>query len=278
MRQSSITTHDGIDLFVRSYETENSKARIIACHGFMDHSGRYASEAEWFNQNGYDFIIYDHRAHGHSGGKPKAYIHDFNHFVKDLKTVNNHINNDDKPFFLFGHSMGGLVQLSYLLDHYTEDQNFKGVLFSAPFLMPDKNTAPLLQKMSGFVAAVLPKLKTIKLDVNEISTDPVQVKAYAEDPLNYTEGIYAKSGFELLKQLKKVAPRFQEFSFPFIIQHGTIDKLAEPQGSQLLFEQSKSEDKELIKLEGIKHEITRDVSKKEVLEKYTAWMDDRLSP
>ena len=56
--------------------------------------------------------------------------------------------------------MGGLVQASLLVEKDYIVNNFKGALFSSPLLMAAKDMAPLLQKLSGIVGALFPKMKT----------------------------------------------------------------------------------------------------------------------
>ena len=55
-------------------------------------------------------------------------VHDFHYDVTALlKQANPNL-----PLFLYGHSMGGLTVLSYLLNN--PDLNISGVILSAPFL------------------------------------------------------------------------------------------------------------------------------------------------
>ena len=150
------------------------------------------------------------------------------------------------------------------------------MLLSAPLLMPNADMAPLLQKLSGAVSALFPKLKTVKLDPEELSRDPLIVSSYLNDPLVCHEGIHARTGFCFLKEMKKDQEVFQEITLPFIIQHSKADKLTEHSGSEMLFENASSEDKLFISLDHYKHEITRDINNEQVLEDYLSWMEERL--
>ena len=82
--------------------------------------------------------------------------------------------------------MGGLVQCSHLLNN-DPPANFKGAIFSAPFLKPDRNTAPILQKVAGIVAALAPRLRVLDLDPTTISRDPDEIEKYINDPLIYSD-------------------------------------------------------------------------------------------
>jgi alpha-beta hydrolase superfamily lysophospholipase len=268
---------NGLQLRTNTWLIDNAKADIFFVHGFGEHSKRYFSEAQYFNSLGFNFYAYDQRTHGESEGKTRAYIDDFNLYINEFGEFLQHFECGKKrPFFLMSHSMGGLVLLSYLINSKERKPNYLGCAFSSPFLMPNKDTAPLLQKIAGIVAIFAPKLKTVKIDAKEISRDPKEQQSYINDPLNYHDGIYAKTGASLLKQMKKIKPFFNTFKDPFIIQHGTIDQLAEFQGSQSLYDDSQSTDKTFIPLEGYKHEITRDIDFGIVRDNFGKWMEARI--
>lgn len=276
MKQSTFQSHDSLVLYDYAWTTNQAKADIAFVHGFFEHAGRYDSEAKFFNKHGINFFSYDQRTHGLSEGKPRSYVASFKNYLKDYKIFLDRFTlGQERPYFLFAHSMGGLVQCSYLLNQ-TPPKNFKGAIFSAPLLMPDSNTAPLLQKLAGFIAAIAPKMKVLALDPNNISRDKVEIEKYINDPLIYTDKMYASSGAQLLKQMKIVQPQFSKFNYPFIILHGADDKLAELNGSRLLFEKSKSEDKTLEELVDNKHEITRDLDKEKVLGLILDWINKRI--
>ena len=271
-----IQGQENLDLKLRSWTCRKPIADILFCHGFQEYAGRYDNEASFFNEAGINFFSFDQRTHGESGGKYRSYIDSFDNYVKDLDLVKRHFNlGNERPLFLMGHSMGAAVIFKYVLKLKDRGQ-IKGVLFSAPLLKSDENMAPLLQKMSGFIGRLLPKLKTIKLDTSAISSDPEQVKIYESDALIYKKGIYAKSGAELLQELEKLQEQFKAFDLPFIIQHSKSDKLTSFKGSQWLYEQSPSNDKSLIPLEDLGHEIMKDRTSTEVLKRFKDWILNRI--
>lgn len=272
---ANITTADKLSLTTHSWTVPMPKAKIIFVHGFFEHGFRYKREAEYFNQEGINFYTYDQRSHGLSDGKYRSYVDNFQHYVDDYELFLNSPPKSTVPTFLFAHSMGGLVLVSYLL--YTSNKiDNKGIILSAPLLMPDKNTAPLLQKMSGIVGTLFPRLKTIKIDANAVSSDPKEVEKYTSDPLNYTDKMYASSGYHLLKQMKKVQGDMTKFEWPYLILHGTDDKLAEIEGSRLLHSLASSEDKQFVELKDYRHEITRDIGHEHVLETILNWINKRI--
>lgn len=276
MLATKIKSHDDLELHMHSWTTKSAKADILFLHGFFEHSGRYNKEALTLNKKGYNVYAYDQRSHGQTQGKYRSYIQDFKNYLQDYKQVITTLKlGAERPFFLMSHSMGGLVSCSYLLENAVA-KNFKGAIFSAPLVLPDSNTAPLLQKISGVVGTLLPRLKTIQIDPNHISRDPKEITLYTTDPLNYTDKMYASSGYQLLKQMKAIKPNLSQLKIPFIILHGTDDRLAEFAGSQLLYDQAVSEDKTFIPLPDYKHEILKELDNDLVWSKITTWMDQRV--
>jgi len=136
--------------------------------------------------------------------------------------------------------------------------------------------APMLQKVSHILGNLLPKLKTISPDPNEISRDPSVVKDYINDPLIYHDKVHARSGQQLLKQMQSIRPKYSSFKFPVLILHGTDDKLAEFEGSERFFNECLSNDKSFIPLKDFKHEITREIGKEKVLQSIANWYDERI--
>lgn len=276
-QNKSLNTPDGIELNLNAWITEHAIADVIFCHGFMEHSGRYQDLAEYLSERKINLYGFDARHHGKSSGEPRAYLSDFSKLIQDFKQVFEYYRRDStRPTFLFGHSMGGLEVVSFLLENKHVQNEIQGILLSAPLLQPNADMAPILQKLSGIVSAVLPKLKTIKIDSSEISRDPERIIAYNTDPLICRTGIHAKTGDVFLQQMKWVSERFDQLNCPFIIQHSKSDKLTEHDGSKLLFETASSEDKVFISLDEYKHEIFRDLNSDQVLEDYFTWISDRI--
>lgn len=277
MKREKINAPDQSLIHLNAWTLDEPRADIILSHGFQEHSGRYEKEAAFFNRAGFNFLAYDLRGHGLSDGQPRAYIDDFSLLTEDLETVYTHYVQDNRrPVFLFGHSLGGLVTVSFLINKPRYQEHINGMLLSAPLLMPNADMAPLLQKLSSVVSKLMPKLKTVKLDPNELSRDPGVVAGYINDPLVCHQGIHARTGYRFLQEMKKNQKLFDQIHTPFIIQHSKADRLTEHAGSQLLFETASSEDKVFVSLDEYKHEITRDQQNEQVLEDYLVWMEQRL--
>ena len=73
-----------------------------------------------------------------------------------------------------------------------------------------------------------------------------QVKAYQDDPLVYHRGIKARwSVVSLLRTAEEIEQRLGEITWPYLLMHGSEDRLILDKGSEKLHAESKSEDKTL---------------------------------
>ncbi len=270
-----LTAPDDTKLYNVAWQVDNPKGVVIFVHGYAEHIERYDYEAEKFNEAGYSVFGYDHRAHGRSDGKD-CYIQDFDQYCLDLKEVINYLA-PTVPLYIYGHSVGALITIKYLLDHQTDEvAQIQGLLFTGAALQVSKDLSPILQKLSGILGRLTPKLKAVKLPADGMSKVPEEVEKYNNDPYNYRGGIYARSGFEILKATKQVNERLHEVTLPFLAMHGSDDKIIDKDGTIQLHKAAKSEDKTLKIWEGLAHEISRSYDKEQVLGTMTSWIDERI--
>lgn len=263
---------DNTSLYTISNTVTDAKANIIFLHGYTEHMGRYGWMTEQMNLVGINVFAYDHRGYGKSEGE-RAYINRFSQYTDDLDVYLNQIKMPELPTYLMGHSMGSLIGVDYLV-HHSEHQ-FTGFISSAGALKIDESISPFLRKISGIMSKIAPHLKTIKLDPNALSRDPKEVVKYFTDPAVYHGGTKARLGFEMLEAMKSAQNNFQKINLPVLILHGTEDKLADPLGSQWMYDKVSSTDKKIEYFEGLYHEIMNEPEKDAVMNVVTTWIKER---
>ena len=277
-REGYFDGSDGIQLYEQWWLPEAGaevKGTVVVVHGLAEHSGRYAHVGQFLARHGYVAAALDHRGHGKSGGGHSAFVQHYQQWLADLDIFLGKVRaeNGSKPLFLLGHSLGGLISTAYVLQ-YKPDLN--GVLLSGAALKIGDDIPPAMIQLSGILGAIVPKMPTIKLNNSSVSRDPAVMKRYDDDELNYRGGIPARTGAEINRATQFAQAHFGEFKLPVRIMYGTGDLLADPRGSQMLYEQAASTDKTLRPYQGLYHEIMNEPEKEMVLGEILEWLDDRL--
>jgi len=131
-------------------------------------------------------------------------------------------------------------------------------------------------KLAIILSKIFPKLKTIKLDSNDISHDPEIVKKYQTDPLVYNGGIPARTGAELNGAVTRVQSQALKFNMPVLIMHGSGDKMADPEGSKTFYQNISSKDKTLKIYDDFFHEIMNEIEKERVYSDILNWLEERV--
>jgi alpha-beta hydrolase superfamily lysophospholipase len=265
---------DGLELYYQCWRPEGEpKAVLAVVHGFGEHSGRYGNVVDWFVPKGYAVYALDLRGHGRSPG-PRGYINAWSEFRGDVKKLLElvHEREPDRPVFLLGHSMGGLIVLEYVLHH---PEGLVGVISSGPVLA-QAGVSPFLVLMSRVLSGIAPRLTLdTGLDATAISRDQAVVDAYVNDPLVHSKGT-PRLGTEMTKAYEWTQAHAAEMSIPLLIVHGSVDRLAPPEGSRAFYDKVKFDDKERQVYEGYYHEVFNDIGKEKVLATVETWVEQRL--
>jgi alpha-beta hydrolase superfamily lysophospholipase len=253
-----------------------TKAVLLVVHGLAEHSGRYMNLVHHFLPLGYAVYAIDHLGHGRSEGA-RVYVERFTDYTDTLAAFRGMIRNlqKDKPVFLVGHSMGGLIGALYLLDHQGE---LAGAVLSGPAVkIPDN--IPAVTIFLGKVLSVLtPRLGLIAPpEASGVSRDPAVVRAYETDPLVYRGKMTARLGSEILKAMRRVATEASRIGLPILILQGSADLLVDPSGAQMLHDRVASPDKRIILYEGLYHEVFNEPEHDRVLRDVETWIEAHLA-
>ena len=151
------------------------KAILLVAHGISEHSGRYMNVVNHFVPAGYAVYGIDHIGHGKSDGK-RVCVERFQDYTKTLKKYFDMIRGwqPEKPIFLVGHSMGGLISSAYLLEHQDE---LTGAVLSGPGIKVPDNISNAVIFAGKILSVVMPKAGIIQLDAEGICRDPAVVDA-----------------------------------------------------------------------------------------------------
>lgn len=276
MNETTFTfqTFDGQNLFGRAWcPSERAQAVVGLIHGLGEHSGRYTHVAEWFGKERIALIAFDLRGHGRSEGK-RGDAPSFESYMRDLDAFQQQIEArfDKMSCFYYGHSMGGLLMLNYLI---RRQPKILGAISSAAGLHTPLTQQKLKLALVQTLSRWMPKLAIPSgLDANAISRDQNVVQRYRADPLVH--------GLVTLRMAQATIPAidfvFQhadQIGVPLLILHGTADRLTFSSGSEELAR--KVPKGQLILFEGLAHELHNEPEKEKVFQTELKWMMDLIA-
>ena len=285
-----VETRDATTLHTQLWEPEG-EPRFVVCivHGQGEHVGRYEQVAHELNAIGGLVFGPDHRGEGRSGGR-RGHIEGFEHYAEDLLDVLRDTREalgpargpDQLPWFIWAHSMGGLITLTYLLDH-AEALPLRGVVVSAPLLGLAMKVGPLKELLVRGVARLLPTLAVpTGIDPSAICRDADVVRRYAEDPRRTTK-ITTRWAVSMEQAIARVEAQLASIRVPMYWYVGTGDLICDHTATQRVFASlpaAAEHDQSLELWPGYYHELHNEPAKLRapVIAKVHAWIEARLDP
>ncbi len=274
--ETKLDGKDSTSFYIQGWEPEDRKpkASIILVHGLGEHTGRFAHVGKVLTEAGYVLAGFDLRGHGKSAGarghSPSldAYMQDIHQFFQWTKE-----RYPDLPQFLYGHSLGGLLSLTYAIQY---GKGLKGVMVTSPGLRTALQEQRAKVTLVRLLGSLLPGVTVPSgLDPALISRDPEVVQAYVHDPLvHYNTSL--GFGKAALSAIELCFTRAREFPVPLLIMHGKCDKIAYPSGSEDFAKLAEAAGCEVtLKLwDDLYHEIHNEPEKAQVFQFMIEWLDE----
>jgi alpha-beta hydrolase superfamily lysophospholipase len=224
-------------------------------------------------ERGYALYAPDHRGHGRSEGD-RAIIDRLDNAVSDLDAMVElaRSRHSGTRLFLLGHSMGGAVALAYAIRH---QDKLDGLVLSAP-LAALEAASPATRFAGRVLSAIAPKAGVYTIDSTAVSRDPQVVLDYDADPLNYHGKLAARTVKEVSDAVGDFPDEVGRLTLPILTMHGTADRLTPPEGSEMIIERAGSEDRSIIRYDGLYHELLNEPERERVLADIVDWTDARL--
>jgi len=278
---------DGVALHTELWRPEGAPTMVVVIvHGGAEHVSRYERLADELTAMGAIVFGPDHRGQGRSGGVP-GHVESFEQYADDLLALLRHYaallgescSPSAIPWFSWGHSMGGLISLTYLLDHQ-HDFQLRGALISAPLLGLTMKVGALKRFAVLGVAKLLPRMKVpTGIPPEFICRDPAEVERYRKDPRRVTT-VTPRWAVAMEEAIARVVREVGRIELPMHWYLGTGDKIVDPELTQQVFASlphPKDHDQTMKVWPGYYHELHNepDELREPVMAEARAWLNSR---
>ena len=271
-RVEHVTARDGTTLLTRHWAVPTGEpwASILLVHGIAEHCGRYEHVGSRLAELGVDAHAFDLRGFGGSSG-PRASVDRWSQLHDDLEERLAAVRAiaPSRPLALYGHSMGGLIALGYVMDARARPDL---LVLSAPAIGAD---VPLWQRLvAGPLRRLAPNLLIANnLDAARLASDPAVGEAYLSDPLNQHKTT-VRFGHALFAEQKRVVAALDRLSLPTLVIHGADDELVPTRTSATLDGRSGVTRRVY---PNTRHELHNEPVGPQVVAEMVDWIRDRVS-
>jgi alpha-beta hydrolase superfamily lysophospholipase len=262
--EHNLQSAGGLRLYAQRWRPHGEPRTVVAIvHGIGEHSGRFKKIVEHLVPRGHAVYAVDLRGHGRSPGQ-RGHLMSWSEYREDVKALLGWIAEQEPgcPVFIYGHSMGGLIVLDYILRH---PEGLSGAVVSGVAL--DSAVA----SPSLIAAAILfPRIwPTFRIKVNlkpeALCRDPEVVADYLADPLTHRE-CSARWAAEAVAAGQYVRTHASELRVPLLMLHGEADSINYASGTRTFFEAVRLPDKKMHLVPGGYHEPHSDPGYDQVLQ------------
>ena len=247
-----------------------ARAVVYVLHGVAEHSGRYEHVGSALAGRGFETVATDHRGHGRSGGR-RGHVDRWSQYLDDVEDQMAEIRGLGLPVVMLGHSLGGLMALSYCVEGRPAPDL---LAVSAPALGYALDSPQKLLYLVGPVLASLAGAApvTINRDLSLLSADPKVTAGAAADPL-WNGEVTVSLGWQLLRAMARTRARLDRLEVPVMCVHGGDDRLVPAASSEILASAAGAERRVY---EGLRHEVFNEPAGLAVLAEVIDWIESNL--
>lgn len=244
-------------------------ASVLIVHGLGEHSGRYDHVARRLAANGIDVHGFDLPGFGASGGR-RAWLDRWSDYHDDVEARLVHVRElaRGRPVVLYGHSLGGLVALGYVL---TERPKPDLLVLTGPAI--DSDVPGWKRTAARILSGVAPRLQIRNgFDGSILSRDPAVGAAYVADPLNYGRTT-TRLAAEAMREQERVRASLDTLTVPTLVLHGGQDTLVPSTASEPL--EGRAGVTRIV-YDGLRHEVHNEPEWESVIEDVVGWLRQHI--
>ena len=181
-----------------------------------------------------------------------------------------------------GSSMGGLIIVHAVLK--SDKGTIQGAILHAPAITihPDTRPSSLVEHASKLMLRFIPKIPLVKANKGKNSSPEVSQRNESEkdaDPLFYSGRLRIGTGLAILGALEEIENEMHRFDTPYLLQHGTADRVCHLDGSKRFHEKATAQDKTFITYQTAQHDLMHEPDHivQKLMQDLTNWLNDRCS-
>jgi acylglycerol lipase len=268
--ESGARSRDGIELATYIWPAPDTRAHVLLIHGVAEHAGRYEHVASRLGRAGLAMHAFDLRGFGRSGGH-RAYVDRWPKYHDDLEGRFTELRRtaDGRPIVLYGHSMGGLIALGYVLADPPRPLPDLLVL-SAPAI--DATVPAWKRRLADILGVAVPRFAIANtFPKGVLSSDPAVETRYLADPLA-VHRTTARLGLEFFREQERVKRALAAggaLPMKTYVLHGEDDRLVPEWASRSL---DARENVTRRVYPGLRHETHNELSGAAVVDDTIAWI------
>ncbi len=268
---------DGTRLFARWFTpllpASSPVATVVITHGLGEHSSRYGHVIQHLLTHGYEVVTYDIRGHGRSAGR-RGDTPSFQAFLDDLGCVVGWVK-QRRPtprLFLYGHSMGGLITLSFTLE---DREPLSGVIAASTWLRLTFQPPWWKLFIGRIMRHVYPGFRQFTgLDPMRLSHDIPFLTSMPDLELSHHQ-LSARLFYGALEACDRVMRSAHQIKTPLLLLHGQADPITSWIATQEFYELAGPTDKTLRLYPDFAHETHNERDRHVVLNDITDWLNHR---
>jgi lysophospholipase len=269
------TGRDGLRLYWRSEQPENSRAHVAVVHGYGDHIGRYRPTFDALCAEGFAVHGFDYRGHGRADGR-RGFCELWTDYLDDLTSFWARVRQEagERKVFLLAHSHGALMAVHLLGRGGLE--GMAGLVLSAPYFqlaLTPPIAKVMMARMVGMLVPWIP-IKT-ELKPEDLSRDEAMQRDVRQDPL-YNTLATPRWFIESTRAQARVMTLASEVKLPLFLLCGAEDGVASTFAARRFFEAVGSPDKVYKEYPGMRHEPLNELGREEVLRDISNWISAHL--
>ncbi len=260
----------GASILVRHWSPEGEPfVRVLLVHGIAEHSGRYERTGSLMAAAGIDVHAFDLPGFGSSDGR-RAWIGRWDDYVGTVEERLDAVRDGGRPIALMGHSMGGLIALSYAASGRPSPDL---LVLSSPAL--GSTVHPLLMRVAAVGSRLAPTLMQGNgLHGDQLSRDPEVAAAYFADPL-VVPRTTMRLAAELFAAMRRSGDDVRRIGVPTLVTHGSDDTIIPPASTEPLAALP-NVDRRVYS--GLRHETMNEPEGPRVVSDIIDWLWERTRP